>query len=295
MPNVRAVPTLRRRRLGNTLKEYRLQAGLSGEAAASAMGWDESKISRIENAKARMPPADVPALLKAYDVEDDEIINALENLARDASKQGWWQTYGDVVALSYTDYLTLESDAESVHVYTPSLIPGLLQTAAYAREIIGATAITRTPAEVNALAEVRKARQAILTTRPEGTPLKLWAIIHEAALDLRSASQPGLMRDQLRHLLDVAELPNVTIQVMDLHSTAHPGMLGLFEVVRFPTPWPTVVNLENLRGGYFVEGTEDVKVFENAFERVQAAALSVDDSLVKIAKIMEGTGRDSQR
>ncbi|MEU0857522.1 helix-turn-helix transcriptional regulator [Streptomyces griseofuscus] len=294
MPNVRAVPTLRRRRLGNALKEYRLEAGLSGEAAAFAMGWGESKISRIENAKARIAPAEVSALLGKYGVEDAETIRALENLARDASKQGWWQTYGDVVALSYTDYLTLESDAESVHVYTPSLIPGLLQTAAYAREIIGATAITRTPAEVNALAEVRKARQAILTTRAEGPPLKLWAIIHEAALDLRSASQPGLMRDQLRHLLDVAELPNVTIQVMDLHATAHPGMLGLFEVVRFPTPWPTVVNLENLRGGYFVEGTDDVKVFENAFERVVAAALSVDDSLVKIKKIMEGTGRDSQ-
>ena len=289
MPNVRAVPTLRRRRLGNALKTYRLEAGLSGEAAASVMGWDESKISRIENAKARMPPGDVPALLNAYGIEDAETVNALENLARDASKQGWWQTYGDVVALSYTDYLTLESDAESVHVYTPSLIPGLLQTGAYAREIIAATAITRTPVEVNALAEVRKTRQAILTTRAEG-PLKLWAIIHEAALDLRSASQPTLMRDQLRHLLDMADLPNVTIQVMDLHATAHPGMLGLFEVVRFPGPWPTLVNLENLRGGYFVEGTDDVKAFENAFERVVAAALSVDDSRVKIKEIMEGNG-----
>jgi transcriptional regulator with XRE-family HTH domain len=289
MPNVRAIPTLRRRRLGNALKAYRLRAGLSGEAAASAMGWDESKISRIENAKARMPPGDVAALLKVYGVEDDEVVTALENLAKDAAKQGWWQSYGDIVALSYKDFLTLESDAESVHVYTPSLIPGLLQTGAYAREIIAATALTRTPEEVTALAEVRKTRQAILTTRPEG-PLKLWAVIHESALDLRSASRPTLMRDQLRHLLDMTELPNITIQVMDLHATAHPGMLGLFEIVRFSAPWPTVVSLENLRGGYLVEGTDDVKVFENAFERVVAAALSVDDSRQKIKNIMEGTG-----
>ncbi|BBA96884.1 putative DNA-binding protein [Actinacidiphila reveromycinica] len=289
MPNVRAVPTLRRRRLGNALRAYRLAASLSGEVAGAAMGWDESKISRIENARARMPPGDVAALLKAYGVEDVDAVAALESLARDAGKQGWWQTYGDVVPLSYTDYLTLESDAESVHVYTPSLIPGLLQTGAYAREIIAATAITRTAAEVTALAEVRKTRQAILTTRAEG-PLKLWAVIHEAALGLRSASQPTLMKDQLRHLLDMTELPNVTIQVMDLHATAHPGMLGLFEVVRFPAPWPTVVNLENLRGGSFVEGTDDVKAFENAFERVVASALSVDDSRAKIKDIMEGTG-----
>ncbi|GAA2242010.1 helix-turn-helix transcriptional regulator [Streptomyces amakusaensis] len=269
-----------------------MKVRLSGEAAAAAMGagWSESKISRIENAKARMPPGEVAKLLAVYGVEDAATVAALENLAKDAGKQGWWQTYGDVVALSYTDYLTLESDAESVHVYTPSLIPGLLQTGLYAREIIAATAITRSPAEVNALAEVRKTRQAILTTRPDGPPLKLWAIIHEAALALRSASHPNLMRDQLRHLLDMADLPNVTIQVMDLHAGSHPGMLGLFEVVRFPTPWPTVVNLENLRGGYFVEGTDDVKVFEEAFEQVVAAALPVDDSRVRIKEIMEGNG-----
>ncbi|MGW5348981.1 Scr1 family TA system antitoxin-like transcriptional regulator [Streptomyces sp. NPDC004031] len=77
---------------------------------------------------------------------------------------------------------------------------------------------------------------------------------------------------------------------MDLRATPHPGLLGLFEVVRFPGPWPTVVSQENLRGGYFAEGADDVKVFENAFERVVATALSVDDSLVKIKKIMEGSG-----
>ncbi|MFI0937569.1 helix-turn-helix domain-containing protein [Streptomyces sp. NPDC021020] len=290
MPNVRAVPTLRRRRLGNALKAYRLEAGLSGEAAASAMGWDDSKISRIENAKARMPPGDVATLLKVYGIEDAEAVHALEDLAKDAGKQGWWQTYGDVVTLSYADYLTLESDAESVHVYTPSLIPGLLQTAAYARESIAATALTRTTGEVNALAEVRKTRQAILTFRPDAPPLKLWAIINEAALHQRSASQPNLMRDQLRHLLEITDLPNVTIQVMDLHATPHPGMLGLFEVIRFPGPWPTIVHLENLRGGSLVEGTDDVKVFENAFERVVATALSVDDSRARIKRIMEGSG-----
>ncbi|WP_405985704.1 helix-turn-helix domain-containing protein [Streptomyces sp. NBC_00872] len=290
MPNVRAVPTLRRRRLGDALRQYRTAAGVSQEAAGEAMGWAESKMSRIENAKARMPPGDVARLLVRYGVTDSTVVAALENLARDAGKQGWWQTYGDVVAQIYKDYLTLESDAESTHIYTPNLIPGLLQTGAYAREIIAATAITRTPEEVNALAEVRRTRQAILTTRSGGSPLKLWALIHEAALHQRFAAQPFLMREQLRHLLDMADLPNITIQVMPLIATPHPGMLGLFEIVRFPAPWPTVVNLENLRGGQFVEGTDDVKVFEAAFERVVAAALSVDDSREIIKHIMERNG-----
>lgn len=289
MPNVRAAPTLRRRRLGGTLRKYRTDAGLRLEQVAEAMGWDESKLSRIENAKARMPPQDIARLLEQYGVTDPDVVAALEALAKDAGKQGWWQGYGDVVALSYKDFLTLETDAESTHVYTPSLVPGLLQTGAYAREIIAAMAITRTPEEVAALAEVRKTRQAILTTRPGG-PLAYWAIIHESALRQRFAGQPSLMREQLRHLVDMAELPNVTIQVMPLTATPHPGMLGLFEIVRFPHPCPTVVNLENIRGGYFVEGNEDVKIFEAAFERVVAAALSTDDSLESIKRIMERIG-----
>ncbi|MET8807900.1 DUF5753 domain-containing protein [Streptomyces sp. NPDC004546] len=95
------------------------------------------------------------------------------------------------------------------------------------------------------------------------------------------------MTQQLQHLLDMADLPNVTIQIMPLAATPHPGMLGPFEVVRFPNPWPTVVNLENIRGGYFVEGTDDVKVFETAFDRVVAAALAPDLSRETIRTTMQ--------
>ena len=249
------------------------------------MTWVESKLSRIENAKARMRPQDIEPLLSLYGVADSDTITALEDLARDAGKVGWWQPYG-VVAGSYSDHLTLESDAESTHIYTPELVPGLLQIGAYAREIITATAITRTPEEVSALGEVRKARQAILTSR-DGGPLTLWAVIHESALHKRVASLPTLMRDQLRHLLDMAELPNITIQIMPLTATPHPGMLGTFEVVRFPAPWPTVVTLESLRGTTFIEGGGDAAVFSSAFERIVAAALPVDDSRELIKQIME--------
>jgi hypothetical protein len=249
------------------------------------MGWDNSKLSRIETAKSQIKPQDIEPLLKLYDVTDPEVVAALRGLAKDAGKQGWWQAYGDVVALSYKDHLTLETDAESIRIYTPDLIPGLLQIGAYARETIAATALTRTPEEVIALAEVRKMRQAILTRTRD--PLKLWAVIHEAALHQRFAAQPSLMREQLRHLLDMADLPNITIQLMPLNSTPHPGMLGLFEIVRFPQPWPTVISLENIRGSYFVEGTEDVGLFETAFDRVVAAALPVDDSREAIRNFME--------
>lgn len=284
MPNARAKPTLRRRRLGGALKGFRGKSGLTLEAAADAMSWDSGKLSRIENAKAHIWPKEIPPLLAVYGVTDPEIVTALEELSRDAGKQGWWQTYGNILGGGYQDYMFLESDAASIRVYCPGLIHGLLQTAPYAREVIAATAITRGPDDVAALAEVRQARQAVLT-RP-GNPLKVWAVVHETALRQKFPAQPTVMTDQLQRLLDLSDMPTIDIQVMPLGASPHPGMTGPFDIVAFRGPWPTVVNLENLRGGFFMEG-DDVAVFEAAFERTVAAALPVDVSRENIKTIMK--------
>ncbi|RLU80165.1 XRE family transcriptional regulator [Streptomyces griseocarneus] len=289
MPNQRARPTLRRRRLGALLREARTSARQTLEEASRRMGWDTTKLSKIENAKAHISAKEIPELMAGYGVTDETLIGALAALAKDAGKRGWWQTYGDVVASEYSDYISLEADAESTNIYAPSLIPGLLQTGAYAREVIDATAMIRSDAEITALVEVRKTRQAVLTRRER--PLKLWAVINESALLHRFAGHPSLMREQLRHLLDMADLPNVTIQVMAVDATPHPGMLGLFHVVRFQHPWPTVVHLENIMGSTFAEGADVAKVYEDAFDRIVAAALPVDYSRERIKAIMEGNGK----
>ncbi|GII80088.1 transcriptional regulator [Sphaerisporangium rufum] len=285
MPNAPVVPTVRRRRLGTTLRRLRNEAGLTLDEAAAAMGWKGPKMSKIENASATIRPAEVTALLRVYGASDPAVFEALENLARDAGKKGWWQTYSGVVSSAYADYISLESDAERVCEWSPLLIPGLLQTAAYARETIASITHIRTPEEIAALVEVRLARQAVLT-RPSG-PLELWAIIHEAALRHRFAIRPATMREQLRRLLDVSELPNVTIQLMPLDSTAHPGILGGFSLVTFPGPVPDLVLFENLSGATYVEG-DDVAPFMKAVERIRASALSVEDSLARIAELVEG-------
>ncbi|MFI0966660.1 helix-turn-helix domain-containing protein [Streptomyces sp. NPDC021080] len=285
MPNVRPVPTVRRRRLGEALRRYRNATGMSLGTASAQLGWMGPKLSRIETANAHIRPSEVADLLKAYGVDDPEVVSALEGLAKDARKQGWWQTYSGIVAPAYADYISLESDAESVYAYEPLIIPGLLQTAGYAREVVAANATTRTAEEVAALAEVRMARQAVLT-QPE-RPLKFWAVIHEAVLHQRFAVRPNTMRDQLRRLLDVAELPNVTLQIMPLAATPHPGGAGGFNLVGFPGPMPDVVLLENLIGATYVEGVDEVKVFADAFERIVATALPVDDSMALIARMEE--------
>lgn len=149
--------------------------------------WQPSHVRRVHN-PAHGDPRGAGRRRQEYGVTDHDVVTALEGLAKDAGKTGWWQTYSGVVAPAYSDYILLESDAESVRIYAPLLIPGLLQTADYARETIAANAITRTPEEVTALAEVRQARQAVLS-RPE-RPLKLWAVIDEAVLHRRLLRPP---------------------------------------------------------------------------------------------------------
>jgi hypothetical protein len=255
------------------------------DAAAGAMGWRAPKLSKIESATQSIRPADVGSLLTVYGVEDTRVRDALGALARDAGKKGWWQTYSAIVSPTYADYISLETDAETICAWSPLVVPGLLQTAAYARETIAGVTTSRTPEEVTALAEVRMARQSVLS-RP-GTAPELWAIVHEAALHQRFAARPPTMREQLRRLLDVSEMPNVTVQLMPLNSTAHPGVVGGFTLTGFPQPMPSVVLLENLSGATYVEG-DDATPFAKAFERIRATALPVEDSLARIAELEEG-------
>jgi transcriptional regulator with XRE-family HTH domain len=285
MPNAPLVPTVRRRRLGTTLKQLRSDAGKTLDEAAAAMGWKGPKLSKIESATQYIRPGEIAALLHVYGISDPEMIAALENLAKDAGKKGWWQTYSGIVSPAYADYISLESDAVRICEWSPLVVPGLLQTAAYARENLAGSTTFRTADEVAALAEVRLARQSVLT-RP-GQPLEFWAIVHEATFHQRYPTRPLLMRDQLRRLLDTAELPNVTIQVMPLDSTTHPGVAGSFSLVNFPGPTPDVVLLENLSGETYVEGAE-ASPFAKAFELIRATALSVEDSLARLAQMEEG-------
>ncbi|MEU7022422.1 helix-turn-helix transcriptional regulator [Streptomyces sp. NPDC046203] len=283
MPNQRARPTLRRRRLGEQLAAKRVQAGLGVDAASTLMGWDKPTLSKVENARRHISVKEVHDLLGHYGVTDPAFIEAMVALARDAGKRGWWAGFGDV-ADSTQDLLSVENDAEGVRFFSPTLVPGLLQRGGYARQVINAAAITRTDEDKDALSRLRLARQSVLERSPN--PLRLWAVIGEAALHQRFPD-PDAMRDQLSYLLDVSHCKGITVQVMPLDCHGHPGMVGMFSIVNFPSPWPTVVHLENLRGGTFVEGTTDVAVFEEAFDQIVATALSPDASRETIKKILE--------
>jgi transcriptional regulator with XRE-family HTH domain len=274
-------PTVRKRQLGSVLRRMREGAGLKLDDVAERTTLNAAKTSRIETARTGVKAADLTTLLDLYGEEDAAKRAVLHYLAKHGSKRGWWQTYGDSISPAYADLISLESDARNMRSYQTTLIPGLLQTAAYARATIDAINMTSTQDRVNALVEVRMARQSVLT-RPE--PLEFWAIIHEAALHPRVTGHQ-VMRDQLQRLVDLSALPHVSIQVLPLQATPHPGLAGSFAVVGFPeTADLDVVLVESLTSALYVEDPAEVSIYSVEFERLRAAALPFDDSADLIAR-----------
>ncbi|AXI78347.1 helix-turn-helix domain-containing protein [Peterkaempfera bronchialis] len=278
-------PTVRRRRLGVQMRQLRGQANLTLDQVAEATGWDRAKISRLENGRSGIRLKEIKDLLTLYRVDDPGLAAALECLAREGSKRGWWQNYSDVLNPAYADFISLETDASRMCEYQVTLIPGLFQTTPYAREVIAAINMGSEPDEVNRLAELRAARQSVLTR--SGPPLSVWAIIHEAALRQRTV-RPNIMRDQLRRLLEIAELPHVTIQVLPLTSTPHPGVAGAFTLLSFAgTTGLDVALAENLTGAVYIEEEREVSVYVDAFERLRASALPTTESSELIDRLAD--------
>jgi transcriptional regulator with XRE-family HTH domain len=278
-------PTVRTRRLGSELRRLREAAGLKLDDVADRTSLPASKVSRVEGGRLGIRPDDLDALLDLYAVDDADKRDALHSFARDGRKRGWWQTYRDFISPAYADLISLEADAVNMRSYESTLIPGLLQTAAYARASIGAIRMTSTADEVEALVAVRQARQSVLT-RPE--PLGLWVVVHEAALRPRIKGDPGLMKEQLQWLLDRQQLPHVSIQVLPLDAPPHVGMSGSFAMLGFPeTADLDVVYLENLTSSLYIEDPAEVSRYGNAFEHLRAAALPLDESADLIARLKD--------
>ncbi|MFG3014377.1 helix-turn-helix domain-containing protein [Streptomyces cinerochromogenes] len=278
-------PTVRTRRLGSELRRLREAAGLKVDDVVARTGMPQSKISRVESARLGIRPDDLNALLDLYGVADFAQRDALHSFARDGRKRGWWQTYRDFISPAYADLISLEADAVNMRSYQSTLIPGLLQTPAYARATISAIRMTSLPDEVETLVTVRQARQSVLT-RPD--PLELWVVIHEAALRPRVKSDPGIMREQLQWLLDRQQLPHVSIQVLPMDAPPHVGLSGSFAVLGFPeTADLDVVHIESLTSALYVEDPAEVSRYGSAFEHLRAAALPLDESADLIAQLKD--------
>ncbi len=280
-------PTVRRRQLGAELRRLREAAGRSIEDAAAHLECSTARISRIETGQrgATVRLRDVKALLELYGAADNQrLTEEITALAREAQTQGWWQPYESVMPTGFDILVGLENDATTEHVFEPLLVPGLLQTPEYARALIK---VGRSGADKTAerLVALRMERQAVLTRGPD--PLALWAVIDEAALR-RPIGSPDIMRAQIRHLIEVADLPNVKIQVLPFACGAHAGLNGAFTVLELPEA-PTVVYTETQAGDIYVEKDRDVRRFVETFGVLRVTALGFEQTLAFLDHLTKET------
>jgi transcriptional regulator with XRE-family HTH domain len=270
-------PTVRLRRLAAELTRRRRESGYSREEVARRLGVATSTVYRIESGHSRPQGRTMRDLLDLYDIGGSER-EALLTLARDAGRRGWWHAYGDVLP---GPYVGLEAEAASVRNYEPLLVPGLLETEAYARAVVGA-ALVKDPAEIERRIAARMERQRRLTG-PDA--LELWVVLDEAAL-WRPVGGPPVMAEQLRRLQDVAVLPNVTVQVLPFDTGAYLGMGNPLAILAFPDPEDSeVVFLENMGGELYLESAEQVHAYVQVFDHLRAAALGPECSLEKIRSV----------
>ncbi|WJK41682.1 helix-turn-helix transcriptional regulator [Solwaraspora sp. WMMA2056] len=273
----RRSPTVRRRRLGAELRRRRDAAGVTIDAVAERLECSSSKVSRIETGHTTATPRDVRDMLEIYGVTGTEA-EELVQIAREARQKGWWHPYSTVLTGAYVGF---EAAARSVRAYEQQVVPGLLQTADYARAMICAARPDITAEEVDHRVHVRLKRQSLLTQEDQ---IDVWAVLDEAVLS-RPVGGDAVMRAQLHRLVEAADLPNVTLQILPFEVGAHAGMDGTFTILDFPEPSDAdVVYAENATGGLFLEKTEELRKYIFIFDHIRAAALAPEESVAMIAK-----------
>lgn len=267
-------PTLRRRRLGSELKKRREEAGLTQEQVSRFFEWHSAKVTRIETARVAVTPRDVKDLLALYGVQDEEYREALSALARASKERTWWTDYRDLMRPG--NFVGLEAEATSAKEWEPIVLPGLLQTEAYMRALMGPGRRADAPESLDRRVTLRKMRQERLTS---SRPITLTAIIDESVVR-RVIGGTDVMNAQLDHVIDRAQLPNVNVRILPFDAGEHPFLGGPATLLEFPEiAHLDVVYLEGLAGDYYEEQPSEVARYRDEFERLSARALDNDSSL----------------
>jgi hypothetical protein len=276
-------PTLRAQWLGQQLRELREGAGRTQKDAAEYLQRNPGTMSRFESAEFPIRRGDVMALLDFYDVSDQRRRDALIRLSEDVWQKGWWDGLSDVVYDSrFVDFVWLESRAHEIQAFDNLVVPGLLQTKAYAKATISAAEPGATAAQIQQWVDLRMRRQAVVTG-PEARQLN--AIIDEATLR-RMVGGAETMRDQLRHLRAAADLPNVELRILPFSVGAHASPTGAFRVFVMADPYPSVGYVETPAGAIYVEAP-GVDRFIQLYDLLSKAALGTTESLAFIESVTE--------
>ena len=277
-------PTVLRILLGSQLRRLREAKGVTRDDAGYTIRASGSKISRMELGRVSFKERDVEDLLDLYGVDEEEA-KALVALARQANSPGWWHKYSDVLPDWFQVYVGLEEAALLIRLYEVQFVPGLLQTADYARAVIRLGLPSASADEVERRVGLRLARQEVLK-KESGGP-RLWAVVDEAALR-RPIGGGEVMRAQLVRLIEAAREPNITLQVVPFRSGGHAAEAGAFTVMRFPeVDLPDVVYLEHLTSALYLDKREDVEKYTEVMERLSVEGESPERTIEILSGMLE--------
>jgi transcriptional regulator with XRE-family HTH domain len=267
-------PKVRRRRLGMELRQLREAAEYTIEQVAARLEVSDSKISRIENGQVGATPRDVRDMAALYGVTGQRMENLMQ-LARETREKPWWYEYSDL-NLDYAEY---EAEASSILLFAPLLVPGLLQTADYARAVLREIRYDLPPERIERLVDFRMKRQTLLT---QPNPPSLWAVMDEAVL-CRMIGGPKIMHEQLEKLIELAAQPHVTLQLLSFSGGAHAGLDGPFYIIRYLEPTDRdMIHFEHTGREHYVDDPSAVSLHLSLFDHIRAAALKPDDSIKRL-------------
>lgn len=280
--------TVPRRQLGRNLRDLRNRARLTVRAAAKKLEWSEAKMWRIETGQTPLRSLDVQAMCTVYGAPQD-LTEALMGLAKETKARGWWHAYGDVIPEGFDVYVGLEEAAASLSSYQSDIVPGLLQTDGYAREITRTHIPEISEEELDGRVRLRIERQTILTRATDPLPLRV--ALNEAVLR-RPVGSRDVMVGQLAHLVYVSERSNVSIRVVPFSAGMHSGVVtGPFVILRFPTNGdggetePPTVYADGYTGGLYLDKPKEVEQYDSAFRGIWEKALDEQASRRLLAEV----------
>jgi transcriptional regulator with XRE-family HTH domain len=267
----------RRRQLGALLTKLRVEAGLTQAEVARRLECTDSTISRIECGQ---PPNIhlMRAMLDLYTVTVDRW-KPIEDMLAHAKEKGWWHAYRLEGTTGY-GYVPIEAEASRVRSYQLALVPGLLQTEAYMRAVFAVGHQVPIKQVNNEIAARLKRQERLFGD----DPLTLHVVLDESLL--WRGFEWEVMCAQLAHIAEMAELPNVTVQVIPSSVGPHEALGGMFAVLGFPEPHePDVAYVEHTLGSVHIEKPDEVRQYKRLFDRLSALALDPAASVALVAKV----------
>ena len=269
---------LRQRRLADELRRLRRRAHLTGKQVVTRLGWSEAKLSRIENGLASVKNSDLNELMDLYEVADLHRAE-LVALAEESRQMDPLEALEGDLPEGYARIMEAEREAEAMQTWEPQVIPGLMQTEDYTRALLELwpTIFAKPAAAIERRVQGRLHRQRVLTRDP---PLELLFVIDESVL-IRGFAAPSVMRDQLAHLAELSEHPNIELRVLPLGGKQVIGT-GAFVYFKYPkvhgVPLPDAVAVEHLEGTTFIDSEQDVNTYQLVFNALRESSLSPDAS-----------------